>query len=229
MIARSNSLSLQGRRRIKKCKLRLKEAKLGLRHEKLIALQDVAVVEKMMRDDPREEEWFVGDKFWVGRRRKPKIGKHHELLFYLLIFVFGGGRNADKNASLYHTSLQAVLLDGVPRNRIAVEIEKRGGIRAVAEAHRERLKVEPVGANVKGNPSKPARTAKATTQKPSTPALTPTKVVTVTREMNLNRDIWCKTDDPGKIFGSCRPVLACKIIRGGKDADGYDIFRLELD
>lgn len=124
-------------------------------------LQKIAIIYLEMRVDEDELNAFCSNKFWDGRRSRPTPDKPDKLLYFLLLFVCSPDGNGPKDASFYKTALEALLVDGVSRDKIADEIVNRGGLRAIVDAYREKNRQEQGTADEEAGGGRPnSKTAK---------------------------------------------------------------------
>ncbi|MFV0383715.1 hypothetical protein [Paracoccus sp. (in: a-proteobacteria)] len=104
----------------------------ALRH----TLQEAAVRELAIRNDPDELSAFCEMDHWQGKKSRPSVEQPDKLRLFILKFVFSWRKNTDKDASRYNKAIEALLVDGVPREEIAAELKKRGGIQKVYADYR---------------------------------------------------------------------------------------------
>ncbi len=118
------------------------------------------MIELELRNDAAALKDFCDHEFWESKKNKPSPDDPGRLLHYLCTFVCGPDGNGPKDASFYKTALEALLVDGVPRDKIADEIVNRGGLRAIVDAYREQNREEQSTAQEAEGGSPNSKTAK---------------------------------------------------------------------
>jgi hypothetical protein len=104
----------------------------GLYHR----IQDICIQEVELRKDPAAVDAFCGVRFWSDKKHKPDPQKPEELLRHMFVYMCQHSPDGAKNASLYFCAVRALLASDLPRDHVAREIKRRGGIRRIADATR---------------------------------------------------------------------------------------------
>lgn len=99
-------------------------------------LQDVAEQEVKIRKDPQLLKAFCELPHWKGKKSRPSAEAGSELRLYMFKYVMSDRKNCDKDASRYNQAVEALLVDGVPREKIAESLKERGGIQEVYKEYR---------------------------------------------------------------------------------------------
>lgn len=95
-------------------------------------IQEMCILEKKLRDNEALFSSFCKNRYWKGQKKKPSIDQPEDLLKHLLVYMCRDTRGAADKASLYKRAALNIMSGKVPREEIAAELEKRGGIKAVA-------------------------------------------------------------------------------------------------
>lgn len=105
---------------------------VNYRKGKYLCIQNVCILEQKMQEHAEWFESFCQHSFWEGKNKKPTSSNTSELLKFLFIFMCGDVPDGGKHASLYKRAAIKLLSGSLPRDEIAAELEKRGGIKVVA-------------------------------------------------------------------------------------------------
>lgn len=133
---------------------------VNYRYAKLLSIQKTCLLEKELRGDTGALEEFCTDDFWHDRRKRPSPDEPNKILHYLFLFVFDRIPNGNKKASDYKRAALKLLTGSLPREKIAEELKKRGGIRGVLR--KSKVVDDSDGASEPVNEKKPkAKTAAA--------------------------------------------------------------------
>lgn len=138
--------------RLKNVQRRLPMLTAQYRRDLARYLQVIVIIYLEIREEPDEFEMFCDDEFWSEARSRPTAENTSRLLYFLLLFACGREENGPKDASFYNTALMALLLDKIPKEKIAEEITNRGGLRAIVDEYRLAKRQGDKGGNGENQP-----------------------------------------------------------------------------
>lgn len=144
---------------LKRTRSEIKKLQRGYRDALRYTLQEAAERELAIRHDPDELSAFCEMDHWQGKKSRPSVEQPDKLRLFILKFVFSWRPNTDKDASRYNKAIEALLVDNVPREEIAAELKKRGGIQRVYADYRAMQQEAKEGGAVKKASSSKARAA----------------------------------------------------------------------
>ncbi|WBU55354.1 hypothetical protein [Paracoccus sp. SCSIO 75233] len=121
---------------LKRTRSEIKKLQYGYRDALRHTLQEAAVRELAIRNNMDDLKAFCELDHWQGKKSRPSVERPEELRLFILKFVFSWRKNTDKDASRYNKAIEALLVDNVPREEIAAELKKRGGIQRVYADYR---------------------------------------------------------------------------------------------
>ena len=104
---------------------------LNYQESKWLSTQKVCELEKNLREDANALAQFCSDDFWDDRNKCPSPEEPDKILHYLFLFVFDRIPGGHKKASCYKRAALKLLTGNLPREKIAEELKKRGGITGV--------------------------------------------------------------------------------------------------
>lgn len=113
------------------------EAAKNFRESKYECIQKICILEKELRDNESCLKKFCSDHFWKDKKG-PSPDQPEKLLGYMFKYMCGDSPDASKTASLYTRAARNIMKGKLPRENIAAEIKKRGGIRTLASPKAER-------------------------------------------------------------------------------------------
>jgi hypothetical protein len=197
---------------------------VNYRDAKLLSIQKTCLLEKELRGDTGALEEFCSDDFWDDRRKRPSPDEPDKILHYLFLFVFDRIPNGNKKASEYKRAALEVQTGNLPREKIAEELKKRGGITGVLR--KSKVVDDSDGASEPVNEKKPkAKTAAASgtsERKTSSP-----KSVSIYSKNQLIIDVANERtlDAIFKLLAKGAVILTISL--GGEDDSGFKRIILE--